>query len=185
MPIHTPYDASYWDAVYGDDIWPPDEQRLKFVIDHFNPRSVIEVGCAFGADLDAIHGMYPHLTLTGLDVSEYAVSKAVPHIKPLIIVCDLLTAPPPIEADLVMAFEVLEHFTDIQCATALERIVRMASNAAFSLPTSDRVSESEFFSDPTHVVYESSHYWRALFSLYYKSVVWDEDSKVWLCKERL
>jgi len=80
---------------------------------HFNPRSVLDVGCSIGVLVKAFRDL--GIESYGVDFSEYAVSHAPREVRPFLSRVDVDREKLPFEEgrfDLITMLEVLEHLHD-------------------------------------------------------------------------
>lgn len=80
----------------------------------YNPGSVLDVGCATGADLALLHLAAPHITLKGFDIHDGDVRKAK-EILPtaFLFTADLKEGFPEVHADVVFSNGVIMYHTPL------------------------------------------------------------------------
>lgn len=90
---------------YGFD---HDKENLSNLISLLKPRKVLEVGCGDGGTL---HGLVQlDIDCVGLDVSQYARERALPDVRDLIVVGDLLQKRHAFpDVDTLCGFDIFEH----------------------------------------------------------------------------
>lgn len=143
-----PYDRSHRDwldhfATVADE-----------VISRFNPRTVLDVGCAKGFLVETFRDR--GVEAFGFDISEYGIGEIRPDIRPY---CWIGTAEDPIlqKFDLITCIEVLEHIPESKAAATVQNITSASNVVLFSSTPSD-------FTEPTHVNVKPIIYWLRLFA---------------------
>lgn len=98
---------------------------------NFDPKSVLEVGCARGYLVEALREL--GLDAVGCDVSAYAIEHAAPGATGFVQVEDLMKglSYPDRAFDLICALEVLEHLEPSQVPTVLAELARVARGALY------------------------------------------------------
>ena len=89
-------------------------QRAKFIVEKFNPKTVLDVGCAFGGLVGALRDL--GVEAYGIDGSEYALSKADPSIKNALFKINLNSDKFPFDDkkfDLIGSFYSVEHIHNL------------------------------------------------------------------------
>ena len=117
------YDKRYWQGVAKDliatyDLKPGDR--------------ILEVGCAKGFLLHDIQELVPGINVSGVDISEYAVSRAMPTVKEKVQVGDAKALPFDDRSfDLVLAINTLSELPYNECLSALNEIMRVSKGRSF------------------------------------------------------
>jgi ubiquinone/menaquinone biosynthesis C-methylase UbiE len=94
--------------------------------------SVLEVGCAKGFLLHDLKELIPGLKIQGLDISSYAISKALPGEKPFLTVGDASALSYPDNSfDLVLCINTLSELPLDSCRQAIKEISRVSKRNAF------------------------------------------------------
>jgi glycosyltransferase involved in cell wall biosynthesis/SAM-dependent methyltransferase len=143
-----PYDRSHRDwldhfATVADE-----------VISRFNPRTVLDIGCAKGFLVETFRDR--GVEAFCFDISEYSIGEVRPDIRPY---CWIGTAEDPIlqKFDLITCIEVLEHVPESKAAATVQNITSASNVILFSSTPSD-------FTEPTHVNVKPLIYWLRLFA---------------------
>ncbi|MBT4490392.1 MAG: class I SAM-dependent methyltransferase, partial [Rhodospirillaceae bacterium] len=133
---------------------------------HYNllPGSrILEIGCAKGFLLYEFHRL--GLAVSGLDISDYAVSQAHPDIQRFLCLGDTSSLPYPDDAfDLVLAKEILPHVPEGRLPDALAECARVSRGGIYFVVQAvrgDRDREEMAAWDPTHQVLRSEAWWHA------------------------
>jgi GT2 family glycosyltransferase/glycosyltransferase involved in cell wall biosynthesis/SAM-dependent methyltransferase len=154
------YDAYYYAHGCGtpyqrDDAW------LAFfasvadrIVADIGPRSVLDVGCAFGFLVEALRAR--GVEAYGIDISPYAIGCVHPDVAPF---CRVARATDSLDRDydLVVSIEVLEHMPPREAAETVANICARTADVLFSSTPFD-------FAELTHVNVQPPPYWAALFA---------------------
>jgi len=142
----------YYDARYAGDYmtdWPSAEQhRVRQLLAEV-PRGITEVldyGCGQGAWLQVLKSQFPDARITGIDISEHAITKArLRRLPARVLTFDGGQAPFEPEAfDLVFSFHVLEHVWDIDLTVAdMARLVKKGGYVCAVFPCGNHGSFEE------------------------------------------
>ncbi len=122
------------------------------IVATLNPRTVLDVGCAFGFLVEALRDR--GVDAIGTDVSEYAISQvggsAVGH-------CSVVSGLEPIEGrfDLITCVEVIEHLDADDGRTLLANMVAASDRILLSSTPHD-------YAEPTHLNVRPVEYWAEL-----------------------
>lgn len=124
------------DQGYGgyhyDGRWVPVAKRLIRRYGLSPGSRVIDIGCAKGFLMKDLLDQMPGLEIFGIDVSEYAKSKAPPSIREQITIgcCSRLPFPNKF-FDLVISINTIHNLDEAGCIRALKEIVRVSRGSAF------------------------------------------------------
>lgn len=117
------YDKKYWFNVAKDIISTYD---LK------SGHTVLEIGCAKGFLLHDLLELCPGLKIKGIDISDYAVSHALPNVKKNIAVHNASELPFPNKTfDLVLCINTLSELPFNLCKEAITEISRVSKGQSF------------------------------------------------------
>jgi SAM-dependent methyltransferase len=124
------------------------------IIKDINPTSVLDAGCAIGYLVEAFraHGV----EADGVDLSEYAISKARPGAKPYCWVGSV-AEPFPKKYDLIVCTEILEHMSSPDADRAVVNLCRHSKDILFSSTPYD-------FKEATHYNVRPPEYWAEKFA---------------------
>lgn len=160
------YDTDYSNRA----VWEVSFSRIADqLIRDFNPRTVLDAGCAWGYLVEALRDR--GVQAYGIDISEYAISKVREDIKPYCAVGSLSEPLPnslPAKYDLVISIEVLEHLSAEDGDLAIKNLCALTDNIIISSTPDD-------FSDPTHINVQQPPYWIERFAKqgFYRSLFYD------------
>ena len=130
------------------------DQIAKRIIEQFEPKTVLDAGCAWGFLVEAFrkHGVEAF----GVDISEYAIQNVHPDIKPY---CWLgsITEPFPGKYDLITCIEVLEHMPMSEAEKAIENFCAHTNEIVFSSTPFD-------YKEVTHINVHDPEYWAEQFA---------------------
>jgi len=117
------YHPRYWQPVI------PDFQR------HYGLNcnsKVLDVGCAKGFMLYDFLQLIPGVTVAGIDLSEYAISHAIPEVKPFLQVANAKNLPFTDKSfDLIISINTIHNLPLKECKRALKEIMRVSKKFAF------------------------------------------------------
>jgi len=132
------------------------DQIAKRIIEQFEPKTVLDAGCAWGFLVEAFRKH--RVEAFGVDISEYAIQNIHPDIKPY---CWMgsLTDPLFREYDLITCIEVLEHMPLREAETAIENLCSHTNVIVFSSTPFD-------YKEATHVNVHDPEYWAEQFARY-------------------
>ena len=164
------YDEEYYlkgtKSGYGGKFSPYTEEYYlpiarhyaKIFIDIFNPKTVMELGCARGYLTMVLRRM--NIEAYGIDISEWAINNAPEEVKKYIElgnVCNMSKWKDRM-FDLVIAKDVLEHIQPNVLSKALDETIRIAKKYIYVyVPIIDNGK------DKTHVSIHSSKWWKREF----------------------
>ncbi len=125
-----------------DDVWLTFfDQIAKRIIEQFDPKSVLDAGCAWGFLVEAFrnHGVEAF----GVDISEFAIQNVHPNMKSY---CWMgsITESFPKAYDLITCIEVLEHMPLQEAEIAIKNLCSHANEIVFSSTPFD-------YKEATHV----------------------------------
>lgn len=156
------YDANYY-ATYGERPLEPDdpayvgffETVAKRIAVDMKPTTVLDVGCAFGMLVAALHRQ--GTDAKGFDFSDYAIERAKEAHPELGDRVWRGSALEPIEGryDLISCIEVIEHLDEADGRTAIENITAATDTVLLSSAPTDYV-------EPTHLNVRPTEYWSDL-----------------------
>ena len=154
------YDAYYFTHCCGqpyvrNDIW------LNFfgsiaerISSDIRPATVLDAGCAMGFLVEGLRQR--HIEAFGVDISDFAIERAHPDVKPYCHVASVLDLFPR-RYDLIVCIEVLEHLTSGDAPRAVENFCRHTDDILFSSTPHDH-------KEATHFNVQPPEYWAELFA---------------------
>jgi acetolactate synthase-1/2/3 large subunit len=117
------YNKKYWCKVAEDII---DFYKLK------EGDKVLDIGCAKGFLLNDLKSHLTGLQVFGIDISKYAVDRAMPSVKGSIYAGNACSLPfSNNEFDLVLSINTLSELDDIDCRKGITEIERVSKNNAY------------------------------------------------------
>lgn len=150
-----------------ENLWRPFfESVAEQIIKIWNPRKVLDAGCAKGYLVEALRDK--GVDAYGIDISEYAINHVREDLKPFCCVQSVTESLPstfPEEYDLITCIEVLEHLYPETAVKAIENLCSYTNRIVFS-------STPEDIEDQTHVNVQLPEYWARIYAenSFYKSV---------------
>lgn len=130
----------------------------KEIVDNFNPKTVLDAGCACGYLVEALRNL--GVEAYGIDISEYAINSASSDISEFLnaqSITDVLPSTFPKKFDLVVTIEVLEHLFPEDGRKAIGLLCSYSDTIIFSSTPDDIV-------DRTHINVQQSEYWAEIFA---------------------
>ena len=127
------YDEEYFSTRSRPPMWI---RRAEFIKEKFNPKTVLDVGCAYG---ELVKGLVDlGIEAYGIDGSDYAINNSEPSIRPKLFKVNLNSDPFPFNDnffDVVGSFYSVEHIHNIDFfAQELHRIMKDNGLAWFLTP---------------------------------------------------
>jgi SAM-dependent methyltransferase len=117
---------------YHPRFWQGTVRRFR---DHYELRDdarLLDVGCAKGFMLHDFKELMPQLTIAGVDISEYALTDAMPDVRPRLARANARDLPFPDRSfDLVTAINTVHNLPLEECKQALREIQRVSKRSAF------------------------------------------------------
>ena len=117
------YNSKYWESVIQD---------FKKYYNLNSSNSILDVGCAKGFMLYDFSKAIPGISLSGIDISEYAINNSIPEIKKLVRVANAKKLPFSDNFfDLVISINTIHNLEQNDCADALREIARVSKKYSF------------------------------------------------------
>lgn len=124
--------TGYGGFSYSPRFWQP---VVPTFIEHWGltgKSSLLDVGCAKGFMLHDLKELIPGITVKGVDVSEYAITNALPTVRDDVQVADAKSLPFPDKSfDVVVSVNTVHNLDRSDCIRALSEIERVARGRAF------------------------------------------------------
>lgn len=162
------YDETYYSHGYEtetDTAYGRHGQWLTFfnaaakrIKKRIRPRTVLDVGCAFGLLVEALNDA--GVDARGVDISPYAIGQAREDMRDRMAEGSILDPLPLIDGnryDLVICVEVLEHLPPEQAELAVHNLCKASDRILFS-------SSPDDFEEPTHFNVLPTSEWIKLFN---------------------
>ena len=151
------YDKIYFSTRSRPPMWI---RRAEFIIEKFHPKTVLDVGCAYGELVKGLVDM--GVDAYGVDGSEYAINNSNPSIRSKLFKVNLNSDKFPFDDktfDVVGSFYSVEHIHDIDFfAKELQRILKDDGIAWFLTPNEGLEQRNE-----TDVFTNTFEEWKKIF----------------------
>ena len=117
---------------YNPKFWQP---VIPTIVENYKigkSSKVLDVGCAKGFLLYDLKLAFPGINVAGVDISDYAVEKSIPEIKPYLQVGNATELPFKDDYfDFVISINTIHNLNPQDCATALQEIERVTKGNSF------------------------------------------------------
>jgi len=117
---------------YMPRFWQPVIPTFQEYWNLTSNSSLLDVGCAKGFMLYDLTLLIPNITVSGIDISEYAIDNAVEEIKPFVSVANAKSLPYDDNSfDVVISINTVHNLEREECAKALQEIERVSKGKSF------------------------------------------------------
>jgi len=117
---------------YMPRFWQPVIPTFQEYWNLTSNSSLLDVGCAKGFMLYDLTLLIPNITVSGIDISEYAIDNAVEEIKPFVSVANATSLPYEDNSfDVVISINTVHNLEREECAKALQEIERVSRGNSF------------------------------------------------------
>ena len=152
---------------YFSRFWQPVIPTIQKHFGLTSRSSVLDVGCAKGFMLYDFLELIPDITVSGIDISDYAISNAMDDIKSKVQVADAKNLPFPDNSfDVVISINTIHNLDRHDCAQALREIERVSRTGSFitvDAYRNDEEKERMFAWNLTAKTIMSVDEWKAFF----------------------
>ena len=147
-----------WGYRQGYQDFPIHEQVVELIRSR-NPKRVLDVGCAMGFIVQRL--MEKGIDAYGVDISNYAISRAPEEVKPYLQVASAHDLPFPSQSfDLIYCASVLEHIPEDFTDKVIAEFKRVAKRAILGIAYKDPYSTLDAHGDISHVNIKDEPWWR-------------------------
>lgn len=151
------YDRKYFSTRSRPPMW---KRRAEFIVEKFHPKTVLDIGCAYGELTKALVDL--GIEAYGIDGSEYAISNSDKSIRDKLFKVNLNSDKFPFEDkkfDVIGSFYSVEHIHNIDFfASELRRTLKDTGIAWFLTP-----NEAEEGRNETDVFTNKFEDWKKIF----------------------
>lgn len=117
---------------YMPRFWQPVIPTFQEYWNLTSNSSLLDVGCAKGFMLYDLTLLISNITVSGIDISEYAIENAVEEIKPFVSVANATCLPYEDNSfDVVISINTVHNLEREDCAKALQEIERVSRGKSF------------------------------------------------------
>lgn len=117
---------------YMPRFWQPVIPTFQEYWNLTSNSSLLDVGCAKGFMLYDLTLLIPNITVSGIDISEYAIENAVEEMKPFVSVANATSLPYEDNSfDVVISINTVHNLEREDCAKALQEIERVSRGKSF------------------------------------------------------
>lgn len=137
------------------------KNTAKWLVDEFQPQTVLEIGCAKGYLVKALREL--GVSAYGCDMSEYALNEAPEEVKDYLYRIDI-TDPEPLSLpkfDLIVSYDTFEHLPEESLNTVVSFLKNSGTRYYIKVGT---VNTPDWQHDSTHITIKPLDFWKELFS---------------------
>jgi SAM-dependent methyltransferase len=117
---------------YDPRFWQPVVPTLRAHFDLKSGASLLDVGCGKAFMLHDVAALIPGIIVKGVDISEYAIAKAMEDMKPHVGVANARSLPFPDKSfDVVISINTIHNLEREECGQALREIERVSRKGGF------------------------------------------------------
>ena len=125
------------------------------------PKSVLDIGCAYGFTVGRLNIL--GIPSKGIDISEYALSKADDEVRPFLVLGSATHLPFEDKSfDFIFSSGVLEHLEGDALRESVDEIIRVGNQGLIGVSVLDDITTHEG-DDVSHQTILKLAEWRALF----------------------
>ena len=124
--------CGYGGYQYHPRFWQETVRRFRDYYHLTDDASLLDVGCAKGFMLHDFRELMPELRIAGVDISPYAIERAIETVKPFLQVGNARELPFDDDSyDLVISINTVHNLPLDECKQALREIQRVSRRHAF------------------------------------------------------
>lgn len=129
---------------YSPRFWQPVIPTFQKHFGLTAESSLLDVGCAKGFMMHDLAELIPGITVTGVDVSQYAIENAIEDMRPHVQVADAVRLPFPDKSfDVVISINTIHNLERDECAQALREIERVSKGRSYITVDAYRTEEEK------------------------------------------
>ena len=122
----------YGGFAYNSKFWTPVVSDFQKYYDLKPNDKILDVGCAKGFMLYDFSRLIPGISVSGVDVSDYAIENSLTDIKPFLKVADAKSLPfTENQFNLVISVNTVHNLELDECVGALQEIERVSKGRSF------------------------------------------------------
>lgn len=132
----------------------------KWLVDEFQPQTVLEIGCAKGYLVKALRDL--GISAYGCDISEYAINEAPEEVRDYLYLIDI-TDPEPVtlpKFDLVVSYDTFEHLPEELLDNVFAFLDKTGTRFYIQVGT---VNTPNWQHDSTHITIKPIEFWQEKF----------------------
>jgi ubiquinone/menaquinone biosynthesis C-methylase UbiE len=115
-----------------DGRWKAVAQKMKDYYQLAQNCSILDIGCAKGFLLHDFKVLMPDCTVTGIDVSAYAIDNAMPSVRPHLKVASAEKLPYPDKSfDFVISINSIHNLSLVPLKAALKEVMRVSRGHSY------------------------------------------------------
>lgn len=154
------YDEEYFDGGKGYSEYKYNNTYSLIAEDiaiRFNPKSTLEIGCAKGFVVKELRER--GIDASGIDLSEYAIANAHPHVYEYVHLYDINKADkiPFDKVDLVYSLDTFEHIPEEQLDKVWEFMKKIGKRYYVKVGT---LNTPDWQHDPSHITMHTLKWWQ-------------------------
>lgn len=124
--------VGYGGYSYNPRFWQPVIPMMKTHFGLTADSSVLDVGCGKGFMMHDMAELIPGITVKGIDISDYAIDRAMGDMKPHVQVANAKELPFGDNSfDVVIAINTIHNLEQEECGQALQEIERVSRRGSF------------------------------------------------------
>ena len=125
-------EVGYGGFDYFSRFWQPVVPTFQKYFNLTSESRLLDVGCAKGFMLHDFSELIPGVTVSGIDISEYAINNAIEDMKPFLEVGSAVDLPYDDNSfDLVISINTIHNLEREECGKALQEIERVSCGKSF------------------------------------------------------